>query len=247
MKTSDRILLCSTLSAIGLFALVDLLHYAKYKKGEDLTFKQINALDNVAHSFTGVHWIVLDGPMRTTLYPADSLQIQVNKTQRQEFIYWQKADTLVIRTKGRYARDAHQNWFAYQEYPPLQLYFPPLQGICILQGFATLDNEETRPNCSARFLLDSAQLWIGGFDRYKDTVYGIEPWDNITAIGTNSNIIINRQAHLKMLGLRLDNKSQAQDRWSTIDSGYIQGDTNTYIHLTGKNFQNLHLHVLTHP
>jgi len=249
MKTSDKILLYSTLSAVALFALVDLLHYAKYKKGEILTFDKLNTLDNVSHSFAGIRWVVLDGPMRTTLYAggSDSVLFQISKDQQREFLYRQDTDTLVIRTKGRNARDAHQNWFGYVDYPALQLYFPPGTNFHILQGFATLDNEAARSHRNARFLLDSSQLWIGGYDRYKDSVYSIEPWDTISAAGINSNIVLNRQAHVRMLDLKLDNKSEATDRWSTIDSGYLQGDTNTYIHLRGKNFQKVQLHVLAHP
>jgi hypothetical protein len=249
MKTSDKILLCSTLSAIGLFAMVDLLHYAKYKKGEILNFTQLNALDNVPHSFTGIHHVVLDGPIRTTLYPAqtDSLTLQVPKDKQDEFLYHQNADTLIIRSKGRNAHDAHQNWFGYIDYPPLQLFFTPGTKFHILQGFATLDNEAARSDRSARFQLDSSQLWIGGYDRYKDSVYGIEPWDSISITGINSQVDLNRQAYVKLLDMRLDNRSEAVDRWSTIDSGYIQGDTNTYLHIRGKNFQKLELHVLAHP
>ena len=249
MKTSDKILLCSTLSAIGLFAMVDLLHYTKYKKGEILNFSQLNALDNSSHAFAGIHWVVLDGPIRTTLYPGepDSLTLSFPKDKQDEFLFHRNADTLLIRSKGRNARDAHQNWFGYLDYPALRLWFPPGTRFHVLQGFAILDNETNRRHRSARFLLDSSQLWIGGYDRFKDSVYSIEPWDTIGATGINSQVILNRQAHIGMLDLKLDNRSESTDRWSTIDSGYVQTDTNTFLHITGKNSKKLQFHVVAHP
>jgi hypothetical protein len=246
MKTSDKILLFSTLGALGLFVTVDLLHYAKYRAGEVLTYKDLETQDFDRHRLDGIHWLVIDGPIRTTLRPAEYFEFDIPKRNEAQFYWLRQGDTLQIFTKRRYGRDAHQGWFAYFDYPSLRIYSPQLKGIRFNKGFAVLGNEEGHKALNAAILLDSTQLWVGSYQPEDDVVFQAEPWDSITVQAFNSNVVLNRQAHIKAVTLQLDDQSEASDRFSIIDTGYIKGDTGTFLHMHGKNFKKFRLDAIDH-
>lgn len=239
MKTSDKIVLYSTVTVFGLMMVVHLLHYVKYRRGEVLDFKEIEEADFTQHSMTGINWLVLDGPMRTTLYPADSLRFDLDKGDAR-FVYSRIGDTLHVTLNTWEFRGAHDNWYSYQGYPTVHIFFPPLKGIRIRNGFAVLDNEKSRPGVNAAIELDSTQLYVGNYDPNRDSVFSMEPWDTISVQGINCNVIVNKQAHVKALDLRLDAKSEVSDRYSIIDTGFIQADTTSAIHLHGRNLRKIH-------
>jgi hypothetical protein len=94
--------------------------------------------------------------------------------------------------------------------------------------------------------LDSTQCWLGSFDPEFDSVSAIEPWDSVSVRGVNSNFVINKQVHARALDLRMDSKSEISDRFSRIDTAYIQGDTTTQLILRGRNFGRTHLAHVVH-
>lgn len=239
MKTSDKIVLYSTVSVFGLLMVVHLLHYEKYRRGEVLDFNALETTDFSQHSMEGIHWVVLDGPMKTLLYPADSLRFDLDKGNAR-LVYSRDGDTLHV-TLDAWARSAHDSWNSYQDYPAVHLFFPALRGIQIRNGFAVLDNEKSRAGVNVALELDSTQLYVGNFDPDRDSVFSVEPWDTISVREINSNVIVNRQAHVKTLDLRLDAKSEISDRYSVIDTGNIQADSTAALHLHGKNLSKIHL------
>jgi hypothetical protein len=243
MKTSDKLLLFSTLSAIGLFVAVDLVKYAQYRSGDILDFKALQEQDYIRHSMAGIQWLVLDGPIRSTLRPSenDSLEFELPKVEQGRVDWVRRGDTLTISIKDERTRSPHDNWYSYGGYATVRVYTPPLKGIRVNNGHVSLANETNKPGLSAHFVVDSTQLWVGAFTPDWDSVYSVEPWDSISVRGVNSNVILNRQAHVKELALLLDEHSQAEDRFSAVDTGFIQGDTNTIIHLRGKNFEKIRL------
>jgi hypothetical protein len=243
MKTSDKILLYSTLSAVGLFIATDLLQFAKYRSGDILDFKALQQRDYSRHSLAGIQWLVLDGPIRSTLRPSenDSLEFDVNRMQEEQVDWVRRGDTLTISAGGIRLRDAHDNWFSFEDYVAVRVYSPQLKGIRVNNGIVSLDNEVNRPDLSAHFVIDSTVLWVGGYDRDSDKVYSVEPWDTISVRGVNSSFILNKQAHVKELGLVMDGRSEVTDRLAAVDGGFIQGDSNTVIHLRGRNFEKVRL------
>jgi hypothetical protein len=241
MKTSDRLLLCSTLVVFGIFLLIDVLHYAQYRRGEILDFAAIERQDFVAHEEEGVHWLVLDGPMRTHFYPADRFKIDVDRSQAARFHFERDGDTLRVSLGHYWARSAHDAFASYGEYTPVQVFFPALRGIRLINGFAVLDNEEARKGINVAMELDSTQCWVGNYDVDRDSVISVEPWDTIRAKVINGHLIVNRQAHVKALELWMDGKAEATDRFSRIDTAMIRGDTTTTVLLRGENFKRMRL------
>lgn len=246
MKTSDKILLYTTVSFVGIFVVVELLHYVNYRRGKVLDFAAIERQDYEAHEEEGIHWLVVDGPMKTNFYPADRLKVDVPKLSGRRIDVRRVRDTLIVSLKG-WARSAHDENFYYSDYPTLLVFFPTLKGIKLVNGFALLDNSAGKKGVGVTLELDSTQCWVGRYDRMADTVASIEPWDSLSVKGVNCNFIINRQAHVKAVEARLDAKSELSDRFSIIDTGYIQGDSTTALHLRGRNLNKLRLDEVVHP
>ena len=246
MKTSDKILLYSASFALTAFVGTNLLHDAKYRAGDILDAKAINAQDYTPHALQGIHSILLDGPMRATLYPSDHFEFDLPRDAGGAFEYRQQGDSLLLFSRDRKYRDAHDSWVTYQDYPAVHIYFPRQTCIHIRKGFATLSNEEDRKEVSASFLLDSSQLWVGAYRPEADTIYAIEHFDSLRVSATNSNIIFNKQAHIAHLDLRLDDRSDAEDRFSTIDSAVYLVDSNTNLHIRGKNSKRIRFATIDH-
>ena len=241
MKTSDKLLLYSTIAVLGIFLLIDVLHYVNYRRGRILDFAAIERQDFVAHAESGVHWLVLDGPMRTHFYPADRLKIDVDRSKAARFHFERNGDTLRVSLGSYWARSAHDAFASYGEYIPVQVFFPALKGIQLINGFAVLDNEAARKGLNVTMELDSTQCWVGNYDPDRDSVISVEPWDTLRAKIINGHLILNRQAHVKTLELWLDNKAEATDRFSRIDTAVIRGKTTSTVLLRGENFKRLRL------
>jgi hypothetical protein len=246
MKTSDKILLYSASFALTAFVGTNLLHYAKYRAGDILDAKAINAQDYTQHALPGIHAILLDGPMRATLYPSDHFEFDLPRDAEGTFDYRQQGDTLLLFSRGSKARDPHDNWYSYQDEPPVHIYFPRQAHIHIRNGFASLSNEEDRKEVSATFLLDSSQFWVGAYHPQADTIYAIEHFDSLRVSAINSQIIFNKQTHIAHLDLRLDDNSDAEDRLSTIDSAVYLVDSNTNLRIRGKNSNKIRFVTMNH-
>jgi hypothetical protein len=247
MKTSDKILLYSALFALTAFVGTNLLHYAKYRAGNILDANAINAQDYTQHALPGIHSIILDGPMRATLYPSDHFEFDLPRDAGGTFDYRQQGDSLLLFcTDRKRIRDPHDNWNSYLDYPPVHIYFPRQTRIHTRNVFATLSNEVDRKDVSAFFLLDSSQLWVGAFRPEADTIYVIEHFDSLRVSAINSTIIFNKQSHIAYLDLRLDDRSDAEDRFSTIDSAVYLVDSNTNLRIRGKNSNKIRFATMNH-
>lgn len=244
MKTSDKILLYSSLGVIGLFLALDLLHYASFSRGEILDFAGIEQQDFERHEAEGVHFLVLDGPMRTFFYPSSRMTVDVDRSRSSQFSFERHGDTLLLSLKNAWSRSAHDDVRSYGDYVPVHVFIPALRGIKVIGGFAVLDNEEGRRAPDVALELDSTQCYVGNYDMHADTVYSIEPWGVLSVRGVNCNLIVNRQAHVRALDLRLDAQSEVSDRFSRIDTGYIQADSTTVLHLRGENLKKLRLDAI---
>lgn len=247
MRTSDKLLLCTTASFIGIFIMIDLLHYVNYARGNVLDFAAMEQQDYVLHEEDGIHWLVLDGPMATSFYPAKKLKIDIDKSVASKIVFKRIGDTLFVSFPHQRARGAHDYYSSYGNYPSVCVFFPPLKGIRINKGFATLDNAGGVSGLDAALELDSTQCWMGHYDNEADTVPNAEPWDTIRVKGVNANFVLSPQAEVKVLQLALDARSEAADFNCTIDSVSIAADSNTAIHFHGRNFKKLHVDAVVHP
>lgn len=246
MKTSDKIILFSTLTTLGIFGGVQILQYAQLRAGDILTVKDLNRKDFVSTHLPRPARLILEGPMRAFLIPSDSFHLDIAIDAVAAFHYHQAGDSLIIEGDKRLKKSPHQGWFDYTGFPTIHIYTPRLRDIRVNNGFVVLQNEEGRPGISATLDLDSAQLWVGAFDQEKDTVFRTEPYDSITIRAVNSAVVLNRQAYVKALDLRLDNRSDIVDRYSRMDTAHIRGEKNTYIQIRGSSLSKIRWEIPDH-
>jgi hypothetical protein len=247
MKTSDKIILFSVLTGLGLFGAIHLLQYSRYRSGDILTYKDLDREDFVPHAGTQPQWLILDGPMHANLFPSDSFHFDFAKRDLSSLHYRQSGNSLIIEGDRRLIKNPHQGWNDYWLFPAINIYCPVLRGIRIRNGFAVLQNEQGRQGVTASLELDSAQLWVGAYNQDRDSVIQTEPYDSVSIKAFNSAIILNRQAYVKVLDLRLDDRSEFVDRYSRFDTARIMGEKNTNIHLKGSNFKKIRWDVPDHP
>jgi hypothetical protein len=237
MKTSDKIILFSTVAALGLFGASQLLQYSRYRAGDILTYKDVNREDFDPHTGTQPAWLILDGPMRARIVLSDSFHFDLAKRDVSSFRYRPSGDSLIIEGDKRFNSNPHLGWNDYLPLPAINIYCPVLKGIRIRNGFAVLENEQGQRGVSASLELDSAQVWVGAYNQDQDSVIQTEPYDSVKIHAFNSSIILNRQAYIKRLELQLDNRSDIIDRFSRMDTAFIMGDKNTNIQIRGSNFK----------
>jgi len=247
MKTSDKIILFSVLTGLGLFGAIHLLQYARYRSGDILTYKDLDRQDFAPHAGTQPLWLILDGPMHASLFASDSFHFDLARRDLSSFHYRQSGDSLIIEGDRRLIKNPHQGWNDYWHFPAINIYCPVLRGIRIRNGFAVLQNEQGRRGVTASLELDSTQLWVGAYNEDRDSVIQTEPYDSISIKAINSSIVLNRQAYVKSVDLRLDDRSDFVDRFSSFDTARIMGEKNTGIHLKGSNFKKIRWDVPDHP
>ena len=246
MKTSDKIILFSTLTALGALGGVQLLQYAQLQAGNILTEKSLNREDFVSTHLPQPARLILEGPMRAFLFPSDSFHLDIDINAVDALHYHQAGDSLVIEGDKRLKKSPHQGWFDYTGFPTIHIYTSSLRDIRVNNGFVVLQNGEGRPGINATLDLDSTQLWVGAYDPEKDSAYRTEPYDSITIRAVNSAVVLNRQAYVKALDLRLDDRSDIVDRYSRFDTAHIRGDKNTNIQIRGSSFSKIRWEMPDH-
>ncbi len=82
MKTSDKILLTSALSSIGILGLVHLTLFAEYKRGDILTEKGIHAEDFRRVDIPAPEYVSVHGLFRVDIIPSDTFYIEFEKNDQ---------------------------------------------------------------------------------------------------------------------------------------------------------------------
>jgi hypothetical protein len=246
MKTSDKIILFSTLTALGIFGGVQFLQFARFRAGDILTVKDLDREDFVSTTLPRPASLLLEGPMRAFVLPADSFHFSIDINEVAAFHYHQAGDSLVIEGDKRLKKSPHQGWFDYMGFPTIHIYTPRLKNIRVNNGFVVLQNDEGRAGISVALDLDSSQIWVGAYNADRDSVVQTEPYDSITIHAVNSAVILNRQAQVKALDLWLDDRSDIVDRWSRLDTAHIRGEKNTYIQIRGRSLSKIRWEIPDH-
>lgn len=238
MKTSNKLLLSFLTVAIVLFVGVHLALYASYRHGNIRTESELDASRFNRFSLSTPGWLVLEGNLRVRIIPSDHFQIDLDKTGR-ALGYRKDGDTLIISGNKSRIKNPHGSWSDYWNLPLVNVYSPALKGIRVEDGYVSLTNRENFTGLAASLMLTDAQLWIGAFDPLKDTADKIEPFDSIRIDAKNSSIVVNRQSLVHKISVRLDDVSEITDRFSEIDTGWIDANRYSKIYMTAANFNKI--------
>ncbi len=242
MKTSNKLILISSLSALGVFGAVHLALLSNYRNGRIHSEDEMNQDRFTAYHMSEPAWLSLKGQMHADIIPSDSFHIELEKNVP-GLTYRMEGDSLIISGPSSEGVNPHGSWNEYWQWPRVYIFYSRLKNIRAEGSYLAYGNPEGTPGQSARFMLKDAQLWIGAFNPQVDSVFLNERFDSIQIGETNSTVVLNRQAQVARLSTRLDNQSEIIDRYCRIDTGWMVAAPYAKIYLMGRNFNKISLRV----
>lgn len=234
MKTSNKLLLGIFLMIITLVTTVQLVVYAKYKRGEYVQFQRENYSSFTSYDIHAVRFISITGMGNISIIPGDTSRLEVQKEEVAHLTYRVVNDTLIINgdtslTKDDLDRGSRNHNRVYVILP----YTAQINATyCSLYVGGAVDSAHA-PSYNIHLEKGSS---LGILDRgsYKKDLY----FNQMHIEGEGSTIELHEQTvvnglHAKLINSRIDDK-EAVIRNLTIDA-----DPTSAVTLTGKNIKAL--------
>ncbi len=236
MKTSNKILLGIFFTLVLVFTAIHLALYAKYKSGDYTIANNLRSEQFTKAAFPKIHYVSATGLQNFNIYPADTLQLEVQKEGPLHIEYRVVGDTLVISgdTIIRRQNNKEQRIRSYQE---VNLYLPSM---C----FTRIDF------CEAwmKGFADSAKSGDYNFDVNDDSFFHVaeneyedSSFKYLKKLSIRSSLSqVELSPNIKIGELQLDAKqTEFDDKKASIGKISIQSDNNSAITLRGNNIQKL--------
>jgi len=257
MKTSDKILLISSLSSIGIFGLVHLALYAKYRRGDILMEKTLHAQQLAVHPMSAPRWLVVSGLLRTHIIPSDSFAIEflgdlddvrmmrpkqpggLFPEKTTEPFYHREGDTLFI--EGDKSQDIDQryaNQMMQGPFPVVNVYCRGLELIEMQGGQITLVGGTRARPASVNLAIRNGILWVGQNHSRFDKDYP-DLFDTVQFRASGSTVMLNNPVMAARLQASLTNHSVMDDRNIDIGQLALDCDSSSKAGFTGKNLKKL--------
>ena len=257
MKTSDKILLISSLSSIGIFGLVHLALYAKYRRGDILMEKNLHAQQLAVHPIPAPRWLVVRGLLRTHIIPSDSFAIEfldgMDEVRRirlkqagglfpekvEEPFYHREGDTLFIEgDKGQEIDQQFASQMRPAPFPIVNVYCRGLELIEMEGGQITLVGGTRARPAGANLAIRNGVLWVGQYHSQADKDYP-DLFDTVQVRASGSTVMLNNPVMVARLQANLTNHSLIDDRNIDIGQLALNCDSTSKVSFTGKNLQKL--------
>ena len=228
MKTSNKLLVGIFLTIIILTTVVQLMVYAKYKRGEYTPFKREQFIPMASLSVPQARFVSLKGMGSCAIKPSDTLKLEVQKDNINFIKYNVINDTLVIGGNSNDA-DGKRNNTLVNIYLPASV---QLKGAdCTFRVLGT-DDSTSAP--SYNISIKNSYLFINFSGADKAATY----FNQLNINSERSAIDLNRHAVLNDLNLQLTD-SKLNDLSATIRKLTMGSDNNSSIELSGKNIKAL--------
>ncbi|HEY4063916.1 MAG TPA: hypothetical protein VGM30_18545 [Puia sp.] len=267
MKTSDKILLISSLSSLGIFGLVHLMLFAKQERGEIQKENGFQARQLTFKQMTEPYCLVMRGLLQIHIIPSDSFSLEFrlsaddNRTiipkesvaslngsrsdpgtnNSKEPVYHREGDTLFIDGEKGQVWRKNADMMIQWPFPVVNVYCRHPGLIKVEGGQVTLVGGRTALQAggrSTRMTIRNGILWVGQFHGWNDPVYP-EFFDTLQLHATNSTIMLNHLAATDRLQTSLSDNSLLQDLNMDIGQLEVGCDSSSRVNLTGKNLQKL--------
>ena len=225
MKTSNKLLLGIFLTILVLTTTVQLMVYAKYKRGEFTAFKREEFIQMTSLPIPAARYISLKGFGSCRVWPFPSLKLDVQKDNASFVKYHVVNDTLVITGSSNDPDDRIENNI------PLTIYLPAsVQLIGTNCTFWVLGTDDSTAAPSYNISIKNSYLAINFIDAGKATEYIKQL--NINSV--SSMIDLNNHAVINDLNLQFT-ESKLSDKSATIRKLTMEFDDKSSIDLSGKN------------
>lgn len=234
MKTSNKLLLGIFLTIILLTTAVQLMVYAKYKRGEYVKFKREEVVPMNSLEIPAVRFISIKGLGNCDVLPGDKPQLEMEKEKVDRVTYRIVNDTLVIIGDSLQTIDELQR--GIRNYNLVNIYVPATVQIygtysSIRVGGAA--DSASAPSYTVRLQKDS-HLFINNRNHDKAAMY----FNQLNINSEQSKIDLNNHSFINDLNVQLTN-SKIDDKDAGIKNLTMDADTKSTVTLSGKNIKAL--------
>jgi hypothetical protein len=261
MKTSNKILLISSLSSMGIFGLVHLTLYARYEQGKILTENDLHEKQQALRMIQVPRYLALRGLLQINIIPSDTFYIEFRSSPDDNRVvllkqaddaaitngstpsYHRKGDTLFIEgEKGQTVYQDNAGMMIQWPFPVVNVYCRNIGMIEVDGGQVTLVGAKRTADAAGdqtRLIARNSIVWVGEYHNWNDPVFP-EFFDTLRIRAFKSTVLLNRFTVAAHLQASLTDNSLIEDRKIVIGRLLeLSGDSTSRVTLTGKNLQKL--------
>jgi hypothetical protein len=230
MKTSNKLLLGIFITIILLTTAVQLMVYAKYKRGDYVKFDRDNFSSFTKVDIPAVRFISISGMGNISIMPGDASKLEIQKENVSPLTYRVVNDTLIIigdttRTIGDQER-GNRNYNNVKVYLPATVQVNATNSNLRIGGAA---DSTSAPSYTVKLDKDS-HLFINN----NAAVY----FNQLNISSDQSKVDLNDHAFINGLNIQLSN-SNLDDKEAVIRNLTMDADSKSTVTLSGKNIKAL--------
>lgn len=251
MKTSDKLLLTFSLSSLGIFALVHLSLYAKYKRGEFITPREIYKDQFSRHPMPAPGFISVIGLLRVNIIPSDTFAIELENQDNDgphvvlngislKASYHQNGDTLIINGDNhsdKISEMVKNNTGVVGGLPQVNIYCRQLKMVTAENTYLTVTGDDHPVRSTTSLQIKDAICLIGAI--HADPELPAMHYDSLRIESVNSTVTLRKNADIKKLGIHLDDYSLIEDSRDSIGRQHVGFTDNSSFHLSGRSLKRL--------
>lgn len=238
MKTSDKLLLTLALMILGVFGAVHLTLYARMKAGHIVNVHSQSGW-RLLYEGKAPHLVVLEGDINVQLTLSDSFFIEMQEEARGQVSCRPAGiDSMVVKGDSTQSINPHSPVQYYNDRPWVNIHAPSPTDIRLKGVQALLQGSKQPGKRNLHVQAISSQLLLGGYGATGPDFFN-QYYDAVQVQAENSKLVLNQNAVIHKLSVRLDDVSEMNDQKATIDSIYIQHMAHSKINLTGTNLDKL--------
>ena len=234
MKTSNKILLGIFLTIILLTTAVQLMVYAKYKRGEYVKFKDERFSQMTAVEIPAVRFISIEGLGNCSVLPGDKPRLEVKKEKVGRVIYRVVNDTLFFIGDTAITIDELKR--GTRNYSYVNLYLPP--AVHINGAYSNFRVGGTADSASAPSYTFRLQKDCHLFMDYRDRDNAAVYFNQLNIDSEQSKIDLDGHSFINDLNVQLTS-SKIDDKEAVIKNLIMVADSKSTVTLSGKNIKAL--------
>lgn len=232
MKTSNKILLGVFLTIIVLSATINLMVYAKYKRGDSVPFVRDETAKLTTVNLPAAKYISITGLCNVELINSNKPWFEVGQNEEKGIVYQVVGDTIMISSKNLLINEQMEN--VQCNYQLLKVHFP-----AATQVFANYAHVRVKGTA------DSAQAPSFNIHLNKKSLLLVYDENDskflnqLTLSSDMSNINLEDHLVINNLNLKLANSSLFDSKKAGIKGLTLDVDDNSTIKLSGSSIKNL--------
>jgi len=232
MKKSNKILLTYFLFAFLAITVVHVTLYAKYKRGEFVSFDKVREERMEEISLPNIKYVSVTGQQRCNILPATEPKMKMVKMPGSRIKYTIVNDTLIITGDSVITKlDMDDGRRGYQT---VNLYLPGTPVISAVYSDVYLIGAKNTTSAQSYVInLESRSFLYAGDWNYKESFF-----HGIQVTAQSSNIRVDEAAKIDSLNLRSFN-STTENKSAYIKQLQLQLDKNSTILLQGGNLNDI--------